>query len=113
MKEPKKATDKAKILFHYKGWSSKFDEWIEFDSERIKPHNLFTNPDVSDPRQQEAWQGLSPIKPAILKTAFRANTGSSKKRKSNDGNNQPITGDEDENSAKRNKIQESFDALAQ
>lgn len=107
LKEAKKETDKSKILFHYKGWSSKFDEWIEIDSERIKPHNLFTNPDSSDPREQEAWQGLSPIKPAILRTAFRATN--SNKRKSGDGG----AAKENDDNSKRNKLEESFEDLAQ
>ena len=46
-----------KVLFHFKGWSAKFDEWIDADSERIHPHNLHTDPTVSDPRAQEKWQG--------------------------------------------------------
>ena len=33
---PKKATEKIKILFHFKGWSPKFDEWIEAGSDRIR-----------------------------------------------------------------------------
>jgi hypothetical protein len=83
IKKTKKGTDKAKILFHYKGWSPKFDELIEHDSDRIQPHNMFTNPDVKDPRQQEAYQGLSPIK-ATIRSAFTMSSGS-KKRKSSDG----------------------------
>jgi hypothetical protein len=77
VKQPKKATDKAKILFHYKGWSPKYDEWMAYDSDRIQPHHLFTNPDATDPRQQEAWQGRSPVKSTI-----RSAISISKKRKS-------------------------------
>ncbi len=87
IKQPKKASDKVKLLFHYKGWSAKFDEWIDYDSERIQPHNLFTNPDAGDPRQQEAWQGLSPIK-SVIRTAFVAGT---KKRKSEEGSGAKVT----------------------
>jgi CW-type Zinc Finger/Protein SET DOMAIN GROUP 2 C-terminal len=36
LKEPKKPEDKLKILFHFKGWSPKFDEWIEAGSDRIR-----------------------------------------------------------------------------
>lgn len=36
LKEPKKPGDKLKILFHFKGWSPKFDEWIEAGSDRIR-----------------------------------------------------------------------------
>jgi hypothetical protein len=58
-KMPKKGKDidKTFILFHFKGWSSKFDEWIEAGSDRIKMHNLHTDPTSSDPRDQEKWQG--------------------------------------------------------
>ena len=30
------------VLFHFKGWGAKFDEWISADSERIQPHCMFT-----------------------------------------------------------------------
>jgi hypothetical protein len=62
-KTPKKGKDidKVFILFHFKGWSSKFDEWIEAGSDRIKMHNLHTDPTSSDPRDQEKWQGKSHI----------------------------------------------------
>lgn len=36
LKLPKKETEKLKILFHFKGWSAKFDEWIEAGSDRIR-----------------------------------------------------------------------------
>jgi hypothetical protein len=83
IRKPKKETDKAKILFHYKGWSPKFDEWIEFDSERIQAHHLFTNPAVSNPREQEAWQGIAPVQ-AVIRSAISIQSNS-KKRKSNGG----------------------------
>jgi hypothetical protein len=71
--------DVPKILFHYKGWSNSFDEWIPYNSERIQVHNLFTNPDAKDPRQQEQWQGRSPVK-STLRTAFN-DRSTGKKRK--------------------------------
>jgi len=69
-------TNPVMVKFHFKGWSSKFDEWISSDSDRIKEHNLFTLPSTSkvNPREQEKWQG------------FRGLTADSKKRKSVDGN---------------------------
>jgi hypothetical protein len=36
LKLPKKESEKLKILFHFKGWSPKFDEWIEAGSDRIR-----------------------------------------------------------------------------
>ena len=45
------------VRFHFKGWGPKFDEWMPEDSERIKPHNLFTDPTTDCPRAQERWQG--------------------------------------------------------
>ena len=36
---PKKESEKLKILFHFKGWSAKFDEWIEAGSDRIRFHS--------------------------------------------------------------------------
>jgi len=77
-KKPKNSATQQ-VLFHYKGWSSSFDEWIPFDSERIQTHNLFTNPDTKDPRQQEQWQGRSPVKTTV-RTAFHINPPSAKKR---------------------------------
>lgn len=59
----------GKIRFHYRGWSEKFDEWLPFDTDRIVPHHLFTNPDVTDPRAQEIWQGKDPIERVVV-TAF-------------------------------------------
>lgn len=78
----KKKGQATQLLFHYKGWSSKFDEWVAFDSERISRHNLFTNPMASDPREQERWQGMQPVT-AKLRSAY-VQTGS-KKRKSGEG----------------------------
>ena len=78
----KKKGQATQLLFHYKGWSPKFDEWVAFDSERISRHNLFTNPMASDPREQERWQGMQPVT-AKLRSAY-VQTGS-KKRKSGEG----------------------------
>ena len=78
VKKSKVKDGKAKILFHFQGWSPKFDEWIDFDSDRIQPHNMYTNPNTNDPREQEKWQGLFGIKP-VIRSAFH--TKSSKKRK--------------------------------
>jgi cephalosporin-C deacetylase-like acetyl esterase len=57
IKIPKKETEKKRLLFHFKGWGDRFDEWLEVDSERIHLHNLYTSAAISDPRLQEAWQG--------------------------------------------------------
>lgn len=78
----KKKGQATQLLFHYKGWSPKFDEWVAFDSERISRHNLFTNPMASDPREQERWQGMQPVT-ATLRSAY-VQSGS-KKRKSGEG----------------------------
>jgi hypothetical protein len=44
-------------LFHFKGWSSCHDEWVDADSVRIKPHNLMTNPLAGkNVQEQEKWQ---------------------------------------------------------
>jgi hypothetical protein len=45
------------VRFHFKGWGPKFDEWMPEDSDRIKPHNLYTDPTTDCPRAQERWQG--------------------------------------------------------
>ena len=49
LREPKKPEDKLKILFHFKGWSPKFDEWIEAGSDRIRCvlTNVLINPVLS------------------------------------------------------------------
>ncbi len=83
IKQPKKDSDKARILFHYKGWSPKFDEWIEYDSDRIQPHNMFTNPEAKDPREQEAYQGLSPVK-ATIRSAFTVSAAAKKRKSTNE-----------------------------
>eukprot|EP00981_Chlorochromonas_danica_P011148 scaffold3779_cov254-Ochromonas_danica.AAC.8 len=89
IKKPTNKKNKPSILFHYRGWSPKFDEWVPFDSERIVPHHLFTNPDTTDPRAQEIWQGKEPVQ-ALVRTAFHPSKkegsggSASKKRKSGD-----------------------------
>lgn len=62
------------IKFHFKGWASKFDEWIESDSERIQPHNLYTDATSQCPRAQERWQGKK-------KSSQNKQSTNSKKRK--------------------------------
>jgi hypothetical protein len=60
------------VRFHFKGWSSKYDEWVplgeyvhagvyadEGRQPRIAPLNLYTNAGVSNPREQERWQGAN------------------------------------------------------
>lgn len=74
---PKKPADKPKALFRFVGWGSRFDELISIDSDRIAPHNLYTNPMSRNPREQEKWQGRKnlydevkkPLAPAPSKTA--------------------------------------------
>lgn len=86
IKAPKRATGKTMVLFHYKGWSRTFDEWVPFDSDRIAAHNLHTSADFSDPRDQEAYQGMEPIvgvkiingfkkEKALSNGAFSVNSG--------------------------------------
>lgn len=76
--KPPSKKKKHQVLYHYRGWSPKFDEWVEFDSERIAPHHLYTNPDTTDPREQEIWQGREPVQ-SIVRSAVPI---SAKKRKS-------------------------------
>jgi hypothetical protein len=82
IKNPTAKQPKHMVSFHYRGWSSAYDEWIAFDSDRVAPHHLYTNPDTTDPREQEMWQGREPVE-AIVRTAFT--NRSSKKRKSASG----------------------------
>jgi len=49
---------KKRALFHFKGWASNMDEWVDADSDRIAEHNLYTNPIASHPKEQEKWQGV-------------------------------------------------------
>lgn len=51
----------TEIKFHFKGWKSSQDEWIELGSERIAPHHLYTDVTSRSVRDQEKWQGLAPI----------------------------------------------------
>ena len=48
---------REQVKFHFKGWSMKFDEWMACDSDRIRPHNLMTDPTCTDIRHQAEWQG--------------------------------------------------------
>ena len=86
------STDPVMVKFHFKGWSSKFDEWISSDSDRIKEHNLFTLPSTSkvNPREQEKWQG------------FRGLIIENKKRKSIEGSAGTTSGRTD--SEKKRKL---------
>jgi hypothetical protein len=36
------ANDKGEFLIHYKGWSEKWDEWIEKASKRLAPYRSKT-----------------------------------------------------------------------
>jgi hypothetical protein len=76
------------VKFHFKGWSTCFDEWIDIDSDRIQPHHLYTNPDAVRFSEQEKWQGMKrmtttktvAVKPKKVKAAEpkkRKSTGSS------------------------------------
>lgn len=56
---------KSKALFHYRGWPTSFDEWVEVDNQRIQPYNMHTNPNTHDPREQERWQGLYGIETVL------------------------------------------------
>jgi [histone H3]-lysine4 N-trimethyltransferase ATXR3 len=85
IKKPTNKKNKASVLFHYRGWSTSFDEWIQYDSDRIVAHHLFTNPEFTDPRAQEIWQGKEPVQ-AVVRSAY-VNKGSGKKRKSSGGSN--------------------------
>lgn len=88
IKEPKNSNDKKKFLFHFKGWSSKFDEWVDAGSGRIQAHNLYTDPTKSHPADQERWQGATVIsekkkdKKKSDSTVDNKKENNSKKRKS-------------------------------
>lgn len=70
------------VKFHFKGWSSCFDEWIDIDSDRIQPHHLYTNPDAVRISDQEKWQGMKRPSSAATKTKKAVNKLDTKKRKS-------------------------------
>ena len=43
-----------KVLIHFEGWNHRYDEWIAFDSERLRPHgrqHLF-----QDSKEEKVWQ---------------------------------------------------------
>lgn len=104
---PKKPADKPKALFRFVGWGSRFDELISIDSDRIQPHNLYTNPMSKNPREQEKWQGrknlyddekkpLAPLVPAFSKAAAqiasKASTKSAAKTAAKGGTSSKGTG---------------------
>ena len=87
VKLPKNENEKKKYLFHFKGWSSKFDEWVESGSDRIQAHNLYTDPTKSHPADQERWQGAAVLSEKKSKKSDKKKTNivvdkNSKKRKS-------------------------------
>ena len=49
------------LHFKFKGWTTKFNEWLPADHSRIQPHNLYTDPMSNCPRAQERWQGAKPV----------------------------------------------------
>jgi hypothetical protein len=53
-----KKNGQMQVLFHFLGWNSNFDEWIDVGSDRIAPHNLHTNPSLGKMKQQEKYQGV-------------------------------------------------------
>lgn len=69
----KDGEDITEIKFHFKGWKSSQDEWIELGSERIAPHHLYTDVTSRSARDQEKWQGLTPLN--------KGNNGKGVKRK--------------------------------
>eukprot|EP01038_Epipyxis_sp_PR26KG_P004388 gene4388-6204_t len=92
IKKPKRTNNDefkpTKVLFHFIGWSSSFDEWIPSDSDRIAPHNLYTNPLTKDPREQEKWQGrLEVAKEILMSVKVTKSTKSNKKKTNNKTNN--------------------------
>jgi len=64
------------IHFHFRGWSVKYDEWIDSNSERIQPHNLYTNSECKLARDQEKWQGVD-----MLEESKNKKSSKTKKRK--------------------------------
>jgi hypothetical protein len=55
----KEVGESPQIKFHFLGWNSKHDEWIDSSSDRIRLHNLYTNPLTKKPSCQEKWQGIN------------------------------------------------------
>lgn len=70
VKPGKKQGDPDQVLYHFKGWKHSFDEWIPADSERVQPHNLYTNPFAENVREQEKWQGVTGITTRVT-SAFK------------------------------------------
>ena len=56
--------DKVEFRFHFRGWKSNQDEWIESGSNRIAPHHLYTDATSKNIKDQEKWQGF--IEPIIV-----------------------------------------------
>jgi hypothetical protein len=66
---------------------------VPIDSDRIKPHNLHTNPATNNPREQEKWQGMKGMyddidkkkvissAPAATAAARETESGKSKSKK--------------------------------
>jgi len=126
IKEPKNANEKRKYLFHFKGWSSKFDEWVEAGSDRIQAHNLYTDPTKSHPADQERWQGATVLSEKKSKKGDKKKsdivdkTTTSKKRKStgtiakkskkaNNGKERFSTGDIVESSKMQTEVDDKND----
>jgi hypothetical protein len=57
-KATKKTPAFQKAKFNFKGWDG-FDENIPLDSDRIQPHNLYTNRSLLTLEEQEDWQDLN------------------------------------------------------
>lgn len=66
------------IRFHFKGWSSNHDEWIEEDSDRIQPHHLYTAVQTSNAKRAEYYSNSKKNKQQNTKPK----NSSSKRRKS-------------------------------
>jgi hypothetical protein len=85
------------LLFHFLGWSSKFDEWIDATSDRIAAHRLYTNPMSRRPRDQERWQGVSLTeRPPELSGKSKSSKGSRKDKR--------LSSESAESSAKKKKV---------
>lgn len=60
--------------FHFTGWKSTHDEWIDLSSNRIVPHHFYTMMNTRNARDQEKYQGVK------IPTAFVGGKAGSKKR---------------------------------
>ncbi|XP_068734964.1 uncharacterized protein [Montipora capricornis] len=43
-----------KVLIHFEGWNHRYDEWINFDSERLRPHARQQS--HQDPKDEKDWK---------------------------------------------------------